>query len=87
MTQSQASNLITKVRQAGTSLINALNEFRAAQSEYTGFDASTTLTDEQFTGENDGLKAQDIHLAVGTIDAVLTGLNAKTIGDVYKIKL
>jgi len=87
MTQTQASNLITKVRQAGTSLINALNEFRAAQSEYAGFDAPTTLTDEQFIGENDGLKAQDIHLAVGTIDAVLTGLNTKTIGDVYKIKL
>ena len=86
MTQAQASNLITKVRQAGTSLINALNEFRAAQSEYAGFDAQTTLADQQFIGENEGLKAQDIHSAVGTIDGVLTGLNAKTIGDVYKIK-
>jgi len=46
MTPAQASNLITKVRQAGTSLINALNEFRAAQSEYAGFEALTTLADE-----------------------------------------
>lgn len=87
MTQEQASNLITKVRQSGTSLINSLNEFRAAQAEYLGLDAQTALTDEQFTGANAGLTAANIHTAVDTINTVLNGLNQKTIGDVYAIKL
>lgn len=64
MTQEQASNLITKVRHAQTS-----------------------LTDEQFTGANAGLTAANIHTAVDTINTVLNGLNQKTIGDVYAIKL
>lgn len=87
MTQNQASDLITNVRQSATSLIGALNQFRAAQAEYTGFDALNTLTDDQFVGANEGLKATDIHTAVATIDGVLSGLNAKTITDVYQIKL
>lgn len=87
MTQNQASDLITNVRQSASSLIGALNQFRAAQAEYAGFDAPNTLTDEQFIGANEGLTAADIHEAVGTIGTVLDGLNAKTIGDVYKIKL
>lgn len=87
MTQNQASDLITSIRQSGTSLIGALNQFRGAQAAYVGFDAPNTLTDEQFVGQNEGLKAQDIHEAVATISTVLDGLNAKTIGDVYKIKL
>lgn len=87
MTNNQASDLITNIRQSGTSLIGALNQFRAAQAAYAGFDAINTLTDDQFTGANEGLKAQDIHEAVATINAVLDNLNAKTIGDVYKIKL
>jgi len=87
MIQSQASDLITNVRQSASSLIGALNQFRAAQAEYVGFDAINTLTDEQFIGQNQGLTAADLHTAVATINTVLDGLNAKTIGDVYKIKL
>lgn len=87
MTQDQASNLITDIRQSGSSLIGALNQFRAAQSAYLGFDAPNVLTDDQFIGVNAGLTAADIHEAVATINTVLTGLNPKTIGDVYKIKL
>lgn len=87
MTQNHASDLITNIRQSASSLIGALNEFRAAQAAYVGFDAANTLTPEQFTGANEGLTPEDISTAVVTIDSVLTGLNAKTIGDVYKIKL
>lgn len=61
MTQEQASNLITKVRQSGTSLINSLNEFRTDSGQHSH--------------------------AVDTINTVLNGLNQKTIGDVYAIKL
>lgn len=87
MTNAQAADLIINIRQPATSLINSLNQFRSVQAAYVGFDALNTLTDDQFTGQNEGLTAADVHTAVATIDAVLTGLNAKTIGDVYKLKL
>jgi len=87
MTHAQASNFITNARQAASSLIAALNQFRAAQAEYNGFNAKDELTSEHFVSANEGLTPSDIHTAMATIDGVLSGLGSQAINTVYKIKL
>ena len=87
MTPAQASNLIPITRQAATSLIAALNQFRAAQAEYNGFNAKDELTSEHFVSANEGLTPTDIHTAMTTIDGVLSDLGSQAINTVYKIKL
>lgn len=46
MIQSQASDLITEVRQSATTLVEAFNQYRAAVAAYEGQNAASELTDD-----------------------------------------
>ena len=87
MIQSQASDLITNVRASSTALIQAFNEYQAAQAAYNGLNAATELTDEQFIGENAGLTTVQLATGLSTMGGILAGLTPKNSNDLYAITL
>lgn len=87
MIQSQASDLITAVRQSATTLVDAFNQYRTALAAYEGQNAASELTDEQFIGENAGLTTQELAIGLATMGTILAGLTPKNSNDLYTIVL
>ncbi len=70
------SDHITKVRQASTALIVALDQLRALKKESDALDLGNALTTEDFAGSNAHLDTADIVAVTGTTLTALEALMA-----------
>lgn len=86
MTNSQADNLITNGRRALLRFIEAKDDFLAFLASFTNLEAATELTQEHFTGANEGLELATFLDAVQKQGAVLASAEvAAATKPVYKI--
>ena len=86
MTESQASNLISRGREAFNDFIKVKDAFTAFAADYFNLEAATELTQEHFTGANAGLDLATFHQAFQAMAAVLQSTAVATATKpVYKI--
>lgn len=81
------SDHITKVRQASTQLIAALDTLRALKAESDALDLGNALTEEDFAGANAHLNTAQIVAVTGTtLSALETLLAAGHATNLYTVK-
>jgi len=91
MNSNQKNAYVTKVRQAATDMIDAIDSLREAQVEQIALDLGSVIQDSDLTGDNDGIAIADIwSIVTGTTNFILTepsGLYASGHNtNLYKIK-
>lgn len=85
MTNQQKSDFISKIRSTVTAFNSAIDQFNSLNRQFVALDLGGVLVDEDFTGANDGIKAQDFTDAIKLIDGVLKNLPAGSDALLYKI--
>lgn len=91
-TVAQTEAAIRKLRQAVSNIINGADQFNSVATENAASGILNNLTDEQLTGENQGLTANQIRAAFQNLAGVFADIqNAQKNPDlarsIFEIKL
>lgn len=88
MNSSEKFNTITRIRQAATDLVSAIERLQALKQDWTYMDLGNVLTETDFVEQHAGLTVSDI-VAVGgtTLEAIETLLGQGHGTNLYKIKI
>ena len=88
MNSSEKFNTITRIRQAATDLVSAIERLQALKQDWIYMDLGNVLTETDFVEQHAGLTVSDI-VAVGgtTLEAIETLLGQGHGINLYKIKI
>lgn len=87
MTKSQKSNFLSKWRQAVTQIIEASQRLDALKGEYDALDIGNQITDQDFTGDNEGLTSDDFKNSVAVVDGILKGVQGGSKTVIYRMRI
>lgn len=88
MNSSERYNEITRIRQATTKLIEAIEELEAMKKNWIYLDLGNVLTVDDFINQHEGLTVADLTAVGGTtLDAIEALLAAGHGTNLYKIKI
>jgi hypothetical protein len=83
--KNKVSDHITQFRQILTNLSRAAQAADTFVGEYDALDLGNVITDEDFTGSNEGITHDEFVTAVAATKGLLTGLDSGVKTVIYKL--